>query len=209
MLRGGPIMPLDLPRTPPTSASAPDEGGGRDTGSPMSSYAMHAWFVGQRVPGDSNWESMVGALERGEARVGGGAAPADLARLRFPVGKPLGTHTVTTDVLLGLADRTRPGWKEEYRCCLVLAKGGCVVLAGTVEHFQVWARSMGCREDVQLVGRGKLFAFVDGTLVRRLPPRSPTRIPPPPCSRGGGGGWDHHPNPSPPSHRSPPHCTAR
>ena len=56
-------------------------------------------------------------------------------------------------------------WLDVYAHYAGLTKFGVVILAGTLDLFQRWAKSEACREEVKLVAQGRLFAFVNGYLL--------------------------------------------
>ena len=130
--------------------------------------AKSAGFIASKVSKEVfAIDTMRGELEQhGSYKIGAGGTRAELDKLGFPKeGTPLGPNSVITDNHVGLHDRTLGNWREGFNRYGGLTKYGAIILAGTVENFQLWAKSQPCLDEVKGVVQGRLFAYIDGYIL--------------------------------------------
>jgi len=73
---------------------------------------------------------------------------------------PLGIGQIVISDELALHHDQLESWKEDYWEYGRATKYGHLILAGTLETFEVWAKSEACRKEVAGVPDGRLFAYI-------------------------------------------------
>ncbi|CAK9040603.1 unnamed protein product [Durusdinium trenchii] len=72
---------------------------------------------------------------------------------------------------MGKNDDNEDRWLVHYRHYSEKTKCGVLILAGSVDFFRLWAASDACRREVAEVPDGRLFAYIDGIVIRVNSPK--------------------------------------
>ena len=106
-------------------------------------------------------DTLVAELRRGGVmQIGSGTTPDRLKGL----GDGQSVKVITNDAVC-LHDKALRGWKDHFRHYSDQAQYGCLILLGTVEMYQKWAKSGPCLQEVAQLESGRVFAYIEGYIV--------------------------------------------
>ncbi|CAK9093591.1 Cortactin-binding protein 2 (CortBP2), partial [Durusdinium trenchii] len=92
--------------------------------------------------------------------------------LKYNASKPLISDTdLRLKRGLGKTVDRQDRWLIHYKHYSEKTKYGVLILAGTVDFFRLWAASEACRREVEDVPDGRLFAYIDGYILRVNSPK--------------------------------------
>ena len=126
---------------------------------PFLELAGGAFAIASKVSKEYEVDTLIGIINRGEAKIGAGDTAQKLAGRYTPGQKLPGSCPIVTDNHLGLHDAALADWKEGYGRYAAATTVGAIILAGDAAGFATWAKSAACKAEVTGVPSGRLFAL--------------------------------------------------